>query len=184
MMFSPSIWIPILQKFYSSLEIPAVIYGSQIIYVNLGIAFESKDIDLLIYDVYPHTVFVNAYRKAFNEENVRIEVFVKNRETIYHVFTKYGVSIEIFAPPKDNSPLTLFPDEVLLKDREGISYWTLSLEAYAVIQANRREGIRDIDISRFRIIRDKINWDKVIILGKKMDENRVKEFVRLVNAPT
>ncbi|QXJ32171.1 hypothetical protein [Saccharolobus shibatae] len=78
------IWVPILQKFYSSLEIPAVIYGSQIIYVNLGIAFENKDIDLLIYHVYPHTVFVNAYRKAFNEENVRIEVFVENGETIYH----------------------------------------------------------------------------------------------------
>ena len=48
MKFSPSIWIPVLQKFYKSLEIPVVIYGSQIIYVNLGIAFESKDIDLLI----------------------------------------------------------------------------------------------------------------------------------------
>ncbi|ADB86748.1 hypothetical protein LD85_1063 [Saccharolobus islandicus L.D.8.5] len=31
-----------MQKFYSSLEIPAVIYGSQLIYVNLGMAFESK----------------------------------------------------------------------------------------------------------------------------------------------
>ncbi|EHP69966.1 hypothetical protein MetMK1DRAFT_00004680 [Metallosphaera yellowstonensis MK1] len=184
MKFSPSIWIPVLQKFYKSLEIPVVIYGSQIIYVNLGIAFESKDIDLLIYDVYPHTVFVNAYRKAFSEENVRIEVFVKNRETIYHLFTKYGVSIEIFAPPKEESPLTLFADEILFKERDGVSYWTLSLEAYAVIQANRKEGIRDIDVSRFRLIKDQINWDKVITLGRKMNIERVKEFIKLVNSPT
>ncbi|BFI76554.1 hypothetical protein [Sulfurisphaera ohwakuensis] len=152
MKFSPNIWIPILKKFYQSLEIPSVVYGSQIIYVNLGIAFESKDIDLIIYDVYPHTVFVNAYKKAFNEENVRIEVFVKNKETIYHLFTKYGVSIEIFAPPKDESPLTIFPNEILFKEREGISYLTPSLEAYAFIQANRKEGIREVDVSRFKQI--------------------------------
>ena len=168
-----------LQKFYSSLEVPAVVYGSQIIYVNLGIAFESKDIDLIVYDVYPHTVFVHAYRKAFDEEKVRVEVFVRGRETIYHLFTKFGVSIEIFAPPKDESPLTVFSD---LKERDGVAYWTLSLEAYAVIQANRREGIRELDVLRFRQIRDKVDWEKVLRLGERTDKRKVGEFVRFVNS--
>jgi hypothetical protein len=53
-----------------------------------------------------------------------------------------------------------------------------------VIQANRKEGIRDIDVSRFRLIKDQINWDKVITLGRKMNEERVKEFIKLVNSPT
>ncbi|MGC9105112.1 MAG: hypothetical protein ACP5HQ_01615 [Thermoprotei archaeon] len=148
--------------------------------MNTGIAFESKGIDLLVSDVYPHTVFVSAYKKAFNEENARIEVFVKNRETIYHLFTRFGVSIEIFAPPKEESPLNVFKEEVLLKERDGVQYWTLSLEAYAVIQANRKEGIREVDVARFRAIRDKVNWEKVLELGKRVSEKRVKEFVELV----
>ena len=53
-----------------------------------------------------------------------------------------------------------------------------------MIQANRKEGIRDIDVSRFRLIKDRINWDKVITLGRKMNIERVKEFIKLVNSLT
>ena len=80
MKFSPSIWIPVLQKFYKSLEIPVVIYGSQIIYVNLGIAFESKDIDLLIYDVYPRAI-----QGSFANCNISVDLDLFNGGIIEYI---------------------------------------------------------------------------------------------------
>ena len=54
-----------------------------------------------------------------------------------------------------------------------MAYRTLSLEAYAVIQANRREGIRELDVLRFRQIRDKVDWEKVLRLGERTDKRKV-----------
>lgn len=58
--------------------------------------------------------------------------------------------------------------EVVLVNRDGVDYWALSLEAYAVLQATRPDGPRDVDLARFRLVRDRVDWGRAMDLAEAL----------------
>jgi len=48
-------------------------------------------------------------------------------------------------------------EEVRHVEREDVFYWTLSLEASAVMQSTRPEGPRDVDLARFVLVFDEVD---------------------------
>jgi len=42
--------------------------------------------------------------------------------------------------------------------RGCVEYWTLSLETYAVLQATRPDGPRDVDVAR--LVKDRVDWER------------------------
>jgi len=184
--FEPTVWIPILKRVYPEIqkETPVALYGSQIIYAVAGVAFESKDIDLLIPQPVSPTIFIESYRRAFDENEARLEVISREiGHAVYHIFTSRGVAIEVFALPRGYSPFTRFPDELLYVERDGVKYWSFTLEAYAVMEASRSDAPRVEGVRRFAEISQLVNWEKVEKLAchANVEGAKIRKFMELVN---
>jgi predicted nucleotidyltransferase len=186
MRFDPTVWIPVLKRVYPEIqkETPVALYGSQIIYAVVGVAFESKDIDLLIPQPVSPTIFIEAYRRAFGESEARLEVISRKIDhAVYHIFTSRGVAVEVFALPSECSPFIMFPDELLYVERDGVKYWSFTLEAYAVMEASRSDAPREEGVRRFAEISQLVNWEKVEKLAGRanVEGAKIRKFIELVN---
>ena len=63
----------------------------------------------------------------------------------------------------------------------GVFYWTLSLEAYSVLQATRPDGPRDVDLARFVLVFDEVDWGRAGRLAERLGVgNRFNMFRDLV----
>ncbi|MGB9704159.1 MAG: hypothetical protein ACPL3C_01825, partial [Pyrobaculum sp.] len=72
-------------------------------------------------------------------------------------------------------------NEVVLVKRDCVEYWTLSLEAYAVLQATRPDGPRDVDVARFRLVRDRVDWERARRIASGLGvRDKFEAFYRLV----
>jgi hypothetical protein len=128
------VWVEVLKKVYPALarHYNAVVGGSQVIYVTLGLAFPSKDIEAFN----PMFLFrIIAEALGLGEE--RYEVFRKGDNVVFHFFVPVEVgvvSVEVMSRTHLGkiSETSLFNEVVLVK-RDCVEYWTLSLEAYAVL---------------------------------------------------
>ncbi|RSN71698.1 hypothetical protein [Candidatus Methanodesulfokora washburnensis] len=160
-------WLPVFLSFYPVLHkrVPTIVYGSQIIAVTKGIDVSSKDIDLLCPGATLKAI-EEAYVESSGREEMRLELIRSKRG---HVFTLYyplgerPIPIEIFTTTPLGDPLSAFPDHVIDVSRWGIDFISLTVEAYAVLEAAR--GIRPISVERLRRI--KIEWSEVEKLGEK-----------------
>jgi hypothetical protein len=179
------IWIPIFERVYEEIsrEYMAIVGGSQIFYVVAGIALESKDIDLFIGDYNPMRI-AEAISSMLGIEE-RFEVFKRGDNMITHVYIPARdkvLQLEIMSRTHlgkiSGTPLM---NEVIFVERGGKRYWSLSLEAYAVLQATRPEGIRRVDIDRFAAVEDRIDWERAFKLAEMLGvENKVSVFKRLI----
>ncbi|MGC9171166.1 MAG: hypothetical protein ACP5HD_10585 [Thermoproteus sp.] len=71
--------------------------------------------------------------------------------------------------------------EVRLVERDGVGYWTLSLEAYAVLQAARPDGPRDVDVARFALVADRVDWGRARRLAEELGvKDKLMLFEELV----
>lgn len=109
----------------------------------------------------------------------------KGDNLIFHFFAAVGPSVvAIKVMLKTHlGRITQTPlfREVVGLEREGVFYWTLSLEAYAVLQATRPDGPRAVDVARFQIIADKVDWDRAEVLAEELGVlNKFKQFRQLV----
>jgi hypothetical protein len=160
-------WLPVFLSFYPALHarVPTIVYGSQIIAVTQGIDVSSKDIDLLCPNVTLKAI-EEAYAESSGREEMRIELIKSRRGhvfTIYYPLGERPIPIEIFTTTPLGDPLSIFPDQIVEVSRWGRRFISLTVEAYAVLEAAR--GIRPISVERLRGIR--IEWDEVERLGEK-----------------
>lgn len=185
--FNVDTWLPILRDAYVALssEYTAVIVGSQVLYLTLGEGVETKNIDLLIEDYNPVKV-ADIVSKALKLEEIRYEVFrSRDGNLITHIFiplTTGVLSLEIMSRLHlgriSFSPLT---EEVLFINFDNVIYTTLTPEAYALLQATRPGGFRVIDVERFRMVKDRVNWRRVGELARTYNlAALVLEFARAV----
>jgi hypothetical protein len=85
----------------------------------------------------------------------RFEFFRRGDNQIFHFFAKVErgvVAVEVMSRTHLGkiSETPLF-EEVRHVEREGVFYWTLSLEAYAVLQATRPDGPSRLSPLRFGV---------------------------------
>jgi hypothetical protein len=67
------------------------------------------------------------------------------------------VAVEVMSRTQGKISETPLFEEVRHVEREGVFYWTLSLEAYAVLHATRPDGHRDVDLARFVLVFDEVD---------------------------
>ena len=172
----PRVWLPVLQRLYPELSrrTPTILCGSQVFYACAGVPFESKDIDLYAPSASPLQI-MEAYQAAY-EEDARIEfrgrlggelrcnVYVPTGDPDYRI-----VLVEIFNRVHLGDPLKLFPNDVVWVERDGVEYWTLTLEAYAVLEATRPNAVREVGVERFATLYDRVDWDRAETLAASLD---------------
>ena len=171
------VWIDVLRRAYPALarRYNAVVGGSQIFYVTLGLALPSKDIDIFIEEFNPLLVSrILAEALGLSEE--RFEFFRRGDNAILHFFVPVErgvVAIEVMSRTHLGkiSETALFR-EVVPVSRDGVDYWTLTLEAYAVLQATRPDGPREVDVARFKLVKDKVDWGRAREIAEAL---RVKD---------
>jgi len=68
---------------------------------------------------------------------------------------------------------------VVLVKRDCVEYWTLSLKAYAVLQATRPDGPRDVDVAR--LVKDRVDWERAWRVASGLGvRDKFETFYRLV----
>ncbi|MEM4423101.1 MAG: nucleotidyltransferase [Pyrobaculum sp.] len=180
------VWVEVLKRVYPALasRYGAVVGGSQVFYIILGLALPSKDIDIFIEDFNPLLVS-RVLAEALGLEEERFEVFRKGDNLVFHFFVPVGagvVAVEIMSKTHLGriSETPLFR-EVVFVNRDGVDYWALSLEAYAVLQATRPDGPRDVDLARFRLVRDRMDWGRAMNLAEALGvRDKLEAFCRQV----
>lgn len=140
--------------------------------------------DLFIEDFNP-LALASEIKNSLGLEEERFEVYRKGDNLIFHFFATVGpsvVAIEVVSKThlgRITQP-PLFREVVGL-EREGIFYWTLSLEAYAVLQATRPDGPRSVDVARFQLVADKVDWEKAEVMAEELGVlSKFKQFRQLV----
>ncbi len=180
------IWVEVLKKIYPALAkyYNAVVGGSQVFYITLGLALPSKDIDIFIEEFNP--VFLSrVIAEALGLGEERYEVFRRGDNVIFHFFApveagvvSIGVTSRTHLGRISETPLF---NEVVLVKRDCVEYWTLSLEAYAVLQATRPDGPRDVDVARFRLVKDRVDWERARGVASGLGvRDKFEAFYRLV----
>ncbi|MGC8577015.1 MAG: hypothetical protein ACP5HX_08030 [Thermoproteota archaeon] len=162
-------WLPVLLSFYPALNsrVPTVVYGSQILAVTQGLDVSSKDIDLLSPSVTLSAV-EEAYIRASGKEEMRVELIRGKKGhviTVYYPTDDRPIPIEIFTITLLGNPFHVFPEHILEVERWGQRFFSLSVEAYLILEVAR--GIRPVTIERFR--RAKVNWEEAESLAKKLE---------------
>ena len=72
-------------------------------------------------------------------------------------------------------------NEVVLVRRDCVEYRTPSLEAYAVLLATRPDGPRDVDVARFRLVKDRVDWERAWRVASGLGvRDKFETFYRLV----
>ena len=161
-----------------------VVGRSQVFYVNLGLALPSKDVGLFIEEFNPLELS-RLIAEALGLSEERFEFFTKGDNQIFHFFARAErgvVAVEVMSRTHLGkiSETPLF-EEVRHVEREGVFYWTLSLEAYAVLQATRPDGPRDVDVARFVLVFDKVDWRRAEWLAERLGVgNRFNMFRDLI----
>jgi hypothetical protein len=113
----------------------------------------------------------------------RYEVFRKGDDVVFHFFVPVEVgvvSVEVMSRTHLGkiSETSLFNEVVLVK-RDCVEYWTLSLEAYAVLQATRPDGPRDVDVAR--LVKDRVDWERARRVASELGvRDKFETFYRLV----
>ncbi len=180
------VWVEVLKKVYPALarHYNAVVGGSQVFYVTLGLAFPSKDIDIFI-EAFNPMFLSRIIAEALGLGEERYEVFRKGDNVVFHFFVPVevgAVSVEVMSRTHLGkiSETPLFNEVVLVK-RDCVEYWTLSLEAYAVLQATRPDGPRDVDVARFRLVKDRVDWERARRVASELGvRDKFETFYRLV----
>jgi predicted nucleotidyltransferase len=185
--YSVNTWLPVLKSVYKALssEYTTVIVGSQVLYLTLGEPVETKNIDLLIEDYNPVRV-ADLISRALNLEELRYEVFkARDGNLMTHVFVPLTIgvlAVEVMSRLHlgriSFSPLA---DEILHVNIDDFNCITLTPEAYALLQATRPGGFRVVDVERFRRVRDRVNWGRVVELARAYNAiGLVLDFIRAV----
>ncbi len=161
-------WLPVLLSIYPPLseKTPTLIYGSQILAVVAGIDVSSKDIDLLAPNI-TLSIIEEAYREATGLEKMRLELLKTERGrvfTLYYPTDERPIPVEIFTTTPLGDPLPTFEGHIVEVKRWGISFLSLTVEAYAVLEAFR--GVRPVTIERFR--RVQVNWRSARELAERL----------------
>jgi hypothetical protein len=168
-----------------SSEYTTVIVGSQVLYLTLGELVETKNVDLLIEDYNPVRV-ADLISRALNLEELRYEVFkARDGNLVTHVFvplTTGVLAVEVMSRLHlgriSFSPLV---DEILHVNIDDFNCITLTPEVYALLQATRPGGFRVVDVERFRRVRDRVNWGRVVELARAYNAvGLVLDFIRVV----
>jgi len=186
-MYGVSIWLPVLRNVYRVLssEYTPVVVGSQVLYLTLREPVETKNVDLLIEDYNPVRV-ADLISRALNLEELRYEVFKAIAgNLVTHVFvplTTGVLAVEVMSRLHlgriSFSPLV---DEILHVNIDDFNCITLTPEAYALLQATRPGGFRVVDVERFRRVRDRVNWGRVVELARAYNAvGLVLNFIRVV----
>jgi hypothetical protein len=181
-------WAEVLKRVYPALSARynVVVGGSQVFYVNLGLALPSKDVDLFIEEFNPLELS-RLIAEALGLLEERFEFFRRGDNQIFHFFAKVErgvVAVEVMSRTHLGkiSETPLF-EEVRHVEREGVFYWTLSLEAYAVLQATRPDGPRDVDLARFVLVFDEVDWGRAGRLAERLGVgnkfNMFRDLVRV-----
>ena len=111
-------------------------------------------------------------------------IFRKGDNVVFHFFVPVEVgvvSVEVMSRTHLGkiSETPLFNEVVLVK-RDCVENWTLSLEAYAVLQATRPDGPRDVDVARFRLVKDRVDWERARRVASELGfEINLKPFTDL-----
>jgi len=183
--FSVDVWLPLLRMIYSiiSSEYSVIIIGSQVLYLTLKVSVDTKNIDLLIEDYNPVKIADKIF-DILKLEEIRYEVFrTRDGNLVTHIYIPVSrgvISLEIMSRTHlGKISFTPLAEEITSVNIEDVIYMTLTPEAYAFLQATRPGGYRDIDVKRFKRIREKINWDRVIRLAESYGLlNQVVKFMR------
>jgi len=162
-------WLPVLLSFYPALNsrVPTVIYGSQILAVTQSLDVSSKDIDLLSPNVTLSEV-EEAYIRASGKEEMRAELIRSKKGyfiTVYYPVDEKPIPIEIFTTTLLGNPFHVFSEHILEVERWGQRFFSLSVEAYLILEVVK--GIRPVTIERFR--RAKVNWEEAENLARKLE---------------
>lgn len=169
-----SVWLSVLKRVYPALSrvYPAIVGGSQVFYVAMGLLFPSKDIDLFI-EAYDPLRVAEIASKSVGMEGVRFEAFTSPRSgLVTHVYLQVGGSL-VVVEVLSRTHLGAFTGSVLGDylihvERDGVAYTSISPELYAVLQATRPEGVRGVDVERFRLVKDNINWREAASIAEEL----------------
>jgi predicted nucleotidyltransferase len=186
-MYGVSIWLPVLRNVYRVLssEYTPLVVGSQVLYLTLREPVETKNVDLLIEDYNPVRV-ADLISRALNFEELRYEVFkARDGNLVTHILvplTTGVLAVEVMSRLHlgriSFSPLV---DEILHVNIDDFNCITLTPEAYALLQATRPGGFRVVDVERFRRVRDRVDWGRVVELARAYNAvGLVLDFIRAV----
>ena len=72
-------------------------------------------------------------------------------------------------------------DEILHVNIDDFNCITLTPEAYVLLQATGPWGFRVVDVERFRRVRDRVDWGRVVGLARAYNAvGLVLNFIRVV----
>jgi hypothetical protein len=124
--------------------------------------------------------------RALNFEELRYEVFkARDGNLVTHILaplTTGVLAVEVMSRLRlgriSFSPLV---NEILHVNIDDFNCITLTPEAYVLLQATRPGGFRVVDVERFRRVRDRVDWGRVVGLARAYNAvGLVLDFIRVV----
>lgn len=84
--------------------------------------------------------------------------------TVYYPTGERPIPIEIFTTTLLGNPFHIFSEHILEVERWGQRFFSLSVEAYLILEVAR--GLRPVTIERLK--RAKVDWEEARSLAKKL----------------